>query len=134
VILIGYWNGDSAPGWPVAQEWVDPNWDPEERQAVVEWLRSGEPIMQWRGLAECRFCGCANGNVELSDGVYMWPEGLPHYLEEHQVRLPRAIVRRAMDRPVIPRDALREADGEMIDVDRDWWRGLTPDWTGSDQD
>jgi len=32
------------------------------------------------------------GRGELTDGVYMWPEGLAHYLEKHNVRLPQEFV------------------------------------------
>ena len=32
------------------------------------------------------------GCRELSDGTYVWPEGLAHYVEEHNVRLPQQFV------------------------------------------
>ncbi len=128
LILIGYWRGDDAPDWPLAQEWVDPKWDPKERLVSIDWLRSGAPIIHWRGLSKCRFCGRRNGASELSDGVYIWPEGLRHYLEEHRLRLPQAIVRRALERPVIPLEALNQVDVAVSDIEREWWRSLEPDW------
>jgi hypothetical protein len=32
------------------------------------------------------------GSVEYSDGRFIWPEGLAHYVEEHQARLPDEFV------------------------------------------
>jgi hypothetical protein len=51
--------------------------------------------VQFRGLSRCRFCGRDNGSKELSDRVFSWPEGLPHYLQHHGVRLPDEFVAHA---------------------------------------
>ena len=126
--LIGYWKGASAAQWPAAEVWVDPNWDPEERHAVIEWLRSGERVRSSMGWSTCRFCDRPNGTDELSDGSYIWPEGLEHYLVEHQVRLPRAVIQRACERPEIPRNRLQDSDIGSGDIHVDWWRQLKPDW------
>jgi hypothetical protein len=64
------------------------------------------------GLSPCRFCGKHNGSLEYTDHVYIWPEGLAHYLTDHQVRLPDEFVlhvERSMDE-------LDEAT-----VDPSWW-------------
>jgi hypothetical protein len=37
-------------------------------------------------------CGQRLGNLELTDGVFIWPEGLDHYLLDHGVRLPQWFV------------------------------------------
>ena len=71
---------------------VDPAWDPTERAMVLEHLRRGRVHMGYMGFSECRFCGVPNGTKDMTDGVYLWPEGLPHYLTDHAVRLPAAFV------------------------------------------
>lgn len=40
------------------------------------------------GWAECRMPGCSKhiGSKDLSDGVWVWPEGFAHYIREHRVR------------------------------------------------
>ena len=44
------------------------------------------------GMSYCRF-GCGwNGAAERSDGVWVWPDGLAHYVERHHVMLPQAFV------------------------------------------
>ncbi len=63
------------------------------------------------GFSGCRLCGEVNGSAEFTDGVYLWPEGLAHYVREHSVKLPDEVlahVRRRYD------------EVETLDVDRDW--------------
>lgn len=58
-----------------------------ERDRVVDYLRSGCVQRVQMGFSTCRFCGQPNGTAELTDGAYLWPEGLAHYLTDHAVRL-----------------------------------------------
>ena len=111
--LIGYWAGPMAPGWPDVREFVDPEWDRDERELVTDYLRSGFVFRGFGGVSMCRFCGCANGALELTDGTWYWPDGLAHYVEDHAVRLPAEFVRHV----------LAEVD-KLEDVERDvgWWR------------
>lgn len=127
--LIGYWASDSSAEWPVVNTWIDRNWEPRERDAVIEWLSSGERVIQWLGWSKCRVCGCNNGDTDLSDGVYLWPDGLLHYVRSHHIRMPRAFIDRAVEHPGIPRNALRHLEIDLgEDVDRDWWKSQRPDW------
>ena len=65
------------------------------------------------GYSTCRFCGKENGALEVSDGTWYWPDGLAHYLSEHDVRLPREFV----EHVYAELDSLSEADRET-----EWWR------------
>lgn len=56
-----------------------------------------------------------NGNIELSDGYYVWPDGLAHYASEHAVRLPERFVAHVS----IMIDALEGAERDV-----DWWRSV----------
>ncbi|NUT93425.1 MAG: hypothetical protein HOY78_15525 [Saccharothrix sp.] len=124
--LIGYWHGPEAPGWPDVRSFVDDSLDPAARDRVSTYLRSGTVLAAAAGWSSCRLCGRPNGSTELTDGVrFVWPEGLPHYVEAHNVRLP-AEVTAAMD--VIP-PAPDVADLERrlfvsreLTVDTEWWR------------
>jgi hypothetical protein len=63
---------------------------------VASYLRSGETYEQYRGLSWCRFqCGIPlrdMGSRDLTDGTWVWPEGLAHYVESHSVNLPPRFV------------------------------------------
>jgi hypothetical protein len=39
----------------------------------------------YRGVSKCRLCGKSNGSLEFDFNGYTWPEGLIHYILEHNV-------------------------------------------------
>ncbi|WP_427896686.1 hypothetical protein ACQHIV_03445 [Kribbella sp. GL6] len=122
--LIGYWSGPGADGWPEIGAFVDEGWDPEEREWVVDYLRTGVISRTYMGYSRCRMCGRDNGVVELTDGVWVWPEGLAHYLDEHGVRLPSEFVAHVLAHT----ERLEQAERETA-----WWRSRTS-WAGGDPD
>ena len=115
LIRLGYWVSETTPDWPDPTAFVDPTWDLEERHLVSQYFACGTIAGAFMGRSTCRFCGVANGSLEYTDGVYIWPEGLAHYLEEHELRLPEAVVDHAVTR-------LDEAQAAA--VDDTWWRAL----------
>jgi hypothetical protein len=122
--LIGYWFGPLSPDWPDVRQSVDPDWDGDERRAAIEHLRHGRYFRSFLGLSHCRFCSCLNGSGELTDGTYYWPEGLAHYLEKHQVSLPRRFVDHVLlGRKVRP--LVKARDIENAPVYEVWWKGQT---------
>lgn len=103
LIEIGYWKprqGDLAglvqqliTPRPDPRRFVDPKWDAKERDIVIAYLDAGKRGESWLGDSICRFCGkLDNGSCDLTDDVFVWPEGYSHYLREHQVRAPREFV------------------------------------------
>src|SRR5262249_23966505 len=88
---IGYWREDwdllPHPRWLVRRRWRV-----GERTRMTEYLRGGRELAAYLGFSWCRFhCGIDDtfmGTRDLTDGVWVWPEGLVHYVESHGVRLP----------------------------------------------
>lgn len=114
LVLIGYWDGPQTNhSWPAVENFVDTGWGADEREAVVSYLRTGMIVRLYMGYSKCRFCGKDNGYLELSDGHFVWPGGLAHYVAEHGVRLPKLFVEHAF--------AMTEAL-ENADRDIDWWK------------
>lgn len=105
LIIIGYWRyereHEGAPSayveatqeLPSVTAFVDVHWDDAERELVARYLEQGLIAWTWRGFSRCRLCGVANGTSDFTDGVYLWPEGLAHYVREHDVRLPVSVIR-----------------------------------------
>lgn len=77
---------------PKAQDFIDPTWSKAERDVVIAHLESGDEAGSYRGMSQCRICGCLNGSSELTDGTYLWPSGLTHYVEEHDLKPPQDFV------------------------------------------
>jgi len=85
---VGFWSSHTEPDLPWPQDLVDPSWDLSERKAIAGYLRAGRVKNTWRCVFKCRICRKPIGNTDRTDGVYLWPEGLDHYVVEHSVRLP----------------------------------------------
>jgi hypothetical protein len=117
VKVIGYWRDEYEPQWPDPRAFVDASWEQSERDAVARYLETGGFVPWWMlGYSECRFCGIVNGDGERCDGVYIWPQGLPHYIREHDVRLPGEVVEHILSEAKSPdQDALRRARAALTE-------------------
>ncbi len=115
LVLIGYWCSDDEPEWPDPVTMVDTAWDETEREAVAAYLSSAFVPWVAAGHSTCRLCGQLNGSAEFSDGVYVWPEGLVHYVSDHSVRLPMEIVQHIKQRL----DAF-----DFDNIDRESWKRM----------
>ena len=111
--LIGYWApppnrprvqhlDHRDPPWPDIRRAVRIGWRSEVRERLIAYLRSGHRCNGALGSSACRFECRTNysylGNGEYTDGEWIWPEGLPHYVERHGVTLPEEFVANAAAR------------------------------------
>jgi hypothetical protein len=79
---------------PDPRDLVDPNWPLQERELIAAYLDAAPNVEHWMGYAYCRLgCEGGYGTTDKSDGVYLWPEGLSHYVLKHSVRLPEEFIR-----------------------------------------
>lgn len=76
----------------VCRNWIESSL----KKKLVAYLRNGLTYNSYRGVSYCRFgCGidnCEMGFREFTDGVWVWPEGLQHYVNKHDVMLPDEFV------------------------------------------
>lgn len=116
-IVIGYWAEQGKPDspYPDPHELIDPDQPREERFAVVDYLTRGLVARAYLGRSRCRICGDPkNGHLELTDGTFLWPEGLVHYVRDHNVRLPTAFVEHILQQD----DRLHSRRDDRAE----WWR------------
>jgi len=110
--LIGYWAPahhwtgiqtiPGKPSWPDIRRAVQPGWRLTDRESLVDYLGSGTYVIGYLGSSSCRF-GCCDyydrlGSQEYTDGEWVWPGGLSHYVERHAVILPDEFVASASAR------------------------------------
>lgn len=96
---------------------------------VIDYLRAGHELQACLGFAYCRFnCGIDEeelGCRDLSDGVWVWPEGLHHYIETHQVPLPEEFLATMAGHDwQVPAEALTGvsgAEGWSLDFWKQWY-------------
>lgn len=93
---IGFWISDETPQFPHPERFVDDNLDSTLTGNIIDYLESGNVCVQWRGLSHCRFnCKTPSidmGSKDLTDGYWVWPEGLSHYVDKHFVALPKEFI------------------------------------------
>jgi hypothetical protein len=69
-------------------------------EAVCNYLSKGKQFETYRGYSWCRFhCGIhyeKMGSREYTDGKWVWPEGLVHYVQLHSIVLPEEFVSSAI--------------------------------------
>jgi hypothetical protein len=96
---IGYWMESLLEeNLPLPQELVGMMSD-SVRDAVCAYLRGGRRFEVYLGFSWCRFHCAADdremGCREFTDGEWVWPEGLVHYVSVHGVLLPEEFIARA---------------------------------------
>jgi hypothetical protein len=94
--LIGYWMANLHDSHlPLPQELVGET-PASVQDTVCRYLTYGNLFATYRGLSWCRFyCGAEGsemGHREFTDGEWVWPECLVHYVREHSVLLPDEFV------------------------------------------
>jgi hypothetical protein len=102
---------------------------------VARLIRQGS-LSPWAalGISVCPLCGAGHGEAERTDGVYLWPEDLPHYIREHDVRPPVSVIRDIVSsmRPQKTEDwwkSLVNDDQDHKGRDDEWWtRRVSKDW------
>ncbi len=133
LLLLGYWKASLDDSFPFPQQ-AEAALDPRTRRAVVSYLGAGALVQQYRGHSHCRYgCPGDNGSSELSDGIWVWPSGLAHYVWKHGVSLPPEFLAHARREdgdgtatPATPTGELRR------DVDDSLWlrwaAARAPEW------
>ncbi|OLP17069.1 hypothetical protein BST81_17065 [Leptolyngbya sp. 'hensonii'] len=90
--LIGYWIESVYDDRFLAPQEVADQLPPEAASKVLAYLQAGKHYRRACGLSWCRFSGIYLGSDELTDGYWIWPDGLIHYVAEHRVGLPEAFL------------------------------------------
>lgn len=113
VRLLGFWGTPENQTLPNPADLVDAAWDEAERLWVSDYLDHGQVAGSWMGASRCRLCSRSNGSRDLTDGYYLWPEGLGHYVLDHGVRLPAEFL-----------DHIEQRSQDLEDLERDgsWWQ------------
>lgn len=100
IVYFGFWNSPSEPELPVVHASI---YDNTEIAASLRNLQmiceNGKNVAAsyelYRGLSLCRCCkkvnGCGEYRMETFEKVYVWPSGLMHYLEEHNIEPPEEL-------------------------------------------
>jgi len=115
---VGYWSDLYENG--VTPAYLCGKYDSQTKDKIVRYLKSGIRGTEFLGYARCRFeCEYSStkdlGNTDMTDGSWMWPEGLSHYVEKHNLLLPPEFVSHMKDNnfnlPIIDPDFIKIYQG-----------------------
>ena len=126
---IGYWQSDRQPELPHPKSFINDQINAEERKLLIEYLERGKVLMQCLGYSFCRFnCGIPDhemGTANLTDGNYVWPEKLSHYVSKHYIWLPELFIHHVRANQHYNPDEI-ELKREDFDVKNlfnyEWWK------------
>ncbi len=121
LIAIGYWHSERKPQLPMPQAFIEPHWEEEEKAMVIRYLKRGRLAIMYRGFSICRICNKMLGSECWTDGTYIFPDFLFHYLEEHQVKLPQQFINH-----VRAKQFLQGAFTIQVEsIDYSWWEQVS---------
>lgn len=126
--LIGIWKDHTNLDAPDPSWFVDPFWDIEEKNRVLQVFKDSpefenEHLGHYYGW--CRF-KCNNYNEKLwrtfqTDGIYIWPTDLHHYVEQHNIRLPKEVVDSLLSLNKSPIISYLPRFDTSLDLNINWW-------------
>lgn len=82
---IGYWMSDVQDYLPVPKAGI---WNENDRQKAITYLDASPMALTNRAGELCHLCNKEIGGMERTDGIYIWPSSLVHYIKDHCVTLP----------------------------------------------
>jgi hypothetical protein len=97
--MVGYWYApwNKQLDLPRADGLIRVGWRLSERDKIANYLSRGVPCNFFLGFASCRLCDERLGTRDPTDGEWVWPERLEHYITVHDVTLPDVFIS-AMER------------------------------------
>lgn len=123
-IAVGYWTGPNDSSFPDPSNFVNSSVPKDLRNKVATYLEHGKKFISYLGYSFCRFnCGIKDyemGAFCYTDGEYVWPEGLSHYIRIHDIWLPDKFINHILQHP--------EKDCSLVDLtklhmhDYSWWK------------
>ena len=94
---IGFWRSNTNfVSLPHPKE-VITQWDPDHKIKVLRYLVSGKILREYMGFSYCRFRNGLPpqqmGSRDLTDGHWVWPDGLLVYLDRYNIDLPNQFLK-----------------------------------------
>ena len=85
MIREGFWYWEYEKHLPLPVECAEPFEGQTDFLRALDAVEEAANFLQAKGWSTCRICNCVNGSREYRTSVAQWPEGLRHYIAEHNV-------------------------------------------------
>lgn len=111
----GYWNyGAPASKFPALNDAIDVSWSPPDKKQLVTYL-DGAPLVRvysYTGFL-CPLCAAMLDISERTDGVWVWPMSLSHFVKLHGVVIPDAFAGRIREQDYVPPSDFTGSIGDL---------------------
>jgi hypothetical protein len=89
---FGFWkqDGDYYASCPDFNEWMISDCELEPDQKIIDYLSNGSFVSASPIYVNCHICEetIDSSKVILTDGIWMWPKDLVHYISLHKLKIP----------------------------------------------
>ncbi len=113
---FGFWKNTSEK-FPDITDFISSD-KMKNAEAFAQYLNNGSCIVASPGMTKCFLCGAMLGPESINtDGVWIWPSTLSHFVIEHKVHLPAAFSDTIEQKQFIMPDVTEE---QRTKVDDEW--------------
>jgi hypothetical protein len=119
---IGYWNDGLYYHdyiWP--QEIVSDE-PVENAKEIAEYLKQGVVATYWKGYSSCRICDKRLGTTCKTDGTFIWPDMLDHYVTDHNIVLPEEFVNHIKENNYEVPESAKDFDERKYEIRYAFWK------------
>lgn len=103
---FGFWQVDAGNDahLPPLEAWIAPAWQPEDREGLLSYIENASLVVASSDLkSPCLICGAPQNSSDFrSDGDWLWPTDLAHYVSQHQIRIPDSMIQHIRQKAYIP--------------------------------
>jgi hypothetical protein len=101
----GIWEGTvhTVEVLPSVLSAIDPSWEPDDKGGLMSYVAQAPVVLTASPSSRCLLCPSeVPTSCWQSDGVWLWPKSLTHYLYWHSVVLPEQFVEHIRNQNYIP--------------------------------
>lgn len=103
---FGFWRVDANNDTrlPTLSSWIDPTWGPGDKEKLLSYINNSPVVIASSAVrSPCIICGMALSSSDFqSDGTWLWPADLRHYMSTHHVRIPDSLANHIRQRGYDP--------------------------------
>jgi hypothetical protein len=96
---------ESIEGIPIIDIFINETWHPEDKLLIINYLKTSPNVVASSTMSTlCMLCRERLGDPGsfFSDGYWLWPERLVHYIKKHNLRIPDEMVKHIQKEKYFP--------------------------------
>lgn len=101
LVKLGFWYEYDFPNGMDPKLIVNYPWDSNNKLKFINYLKGAYKMGDYCGYSWCRITGKSGiefGCSDMTDGIFIWPEGFVLYLERYNIELPEYFTKSVMAR------------------------------------